>query len=262
MSSQQIPPAHPGRPASPSAVNSAISSAAAAVLPALRDAASKVDVDFDALFNTARLESGFNPNARARTSSATGLFQFIDATWLETLKRHGARHGIAPATRDEALALRRDPQVASLMAAEHMADNAEAIEARTGRAATTVDLYLAHFLGSGGAATFLAGLAGNPAAAAATMLPAAARANKAIFFDGGTPRTLQQVHDLLARRLDGPTATPLPGRGAPHPAPTLAHVLEARPLSASPKSGPKDLPAMESRRAAQVAYLLLADLGA
>jgi len=31
------------------------------------------------------------PPARAQTSSAAGLFQFVDQTWLATLKRHGAR---------------------------------------------------------------------------------------------------------------------------------------------------------------------------
>jgi hypothetical protein len=109
----------------------------------------------EALVSTARLESGFNPDARARTSSATGLFQFIDSTWLSTVSHHGARHGLNPTSRDEALSLRRDPLAASLMAASHMADNARQLQARLGRPADTVDLYLAHFLGAGGAVRFL-----------------------------------------------------------------------------------------------------------
>lgn len=35
--------------------------------------------------NTMRIESGGNPSARARTSSATGLFQFTEATWNDVM---------------------------------------------------------------------------------------------------------------------------------------------------------------------------------
>lgn len=184
-------------------------SASAAVLPALAAAAGRTGVPFDALFHTARLESGLNPDAKAKSSSATGLFQFIDSTWMATLAKHGARHGITPGSRAEALALRRDPGVASLMAAEHMADNAAALEAGLGQAASPTGLYLAHFLGSGGAVRFLKGLAAAPEAAAAELFPAAARANRPIFYAGGAARSLQDVYDLFTRRLGadaGPSA--------------------------------------------------------
>ena len=62
---------------------------------AIQQAAARTGVDFSYLLGQARIESGFDPNARARTSSATGLFQFIDQTWLGTVKRHGAEHGLA-----------------------------------------------------------------------------------------------------------------------------------------------------------------------
>ena len=161
-----------------------VSAAARSVLPALAEASRRTGVAFDALFNTARLESGFNPEARARTSSATGLFQFIDSTWLSTVSRHGAQHGLNPASREEALSLRRDPLAASLMAASHMADNARHLEAELGRPADTVDLYLAHFLGAGGAVRFLERLSTSPASPAAALLPDAARTNRSIFFAG------------------------------------------------------------------------------
>src|SRR5215510_8770581 len=48
---------------------------------------------FEYLLNTAIRESNLNPNAKARTSSATGLFQFIDQTWLGTMKQSGASLG-------------------------------------------------------------------------------------------------------------------------------------------------------------------------
>lgn len=238
---------------------SAVSSAAARVLPALQAAAQRTGVDFGALFNTARLESGFNPQARARTSSATGLFQFVDSTWLNTLARHGARHGINASSRGEALALRNDPAIASLMAAEHMADNAALLESKLGREAAPTDLYLAHFLGAGGAVEFLKGLAANPNASAASAFPAAARANRSIFFASGAPRSLQQVHDLFAARLNGgaPSANPVAAN------PVLAATAPASSLPALILAGAETggLPAMQPLQAARLAYLLLADMG-
>ncbi|MEG0819994.1 MAG: transglycosylase SLT domain-containing protein, partial [Brevundimonas sp.] len=53
---------------------------------AIRRASSTTGVDFDFLMKTARRESAMNPSARAGTSSASGLFQFIEQTWLATVK--------------------------------------------------------------------------------------------------------------------------------------------------------------------------------
>jgi hypothetical protein len=240
--------AAPGLPA-------ALSRAAGAVLPALEAAARATGADFSALFHTARLESGFRPAAKALTSSATGLFQFIDRTWLDTLARHGPRHGITAGSRAEALALRRNPYVASLMAGAHMAENRQRLEAALGRAAGALDLYLAHFLGAGGAARFLSALAADPGQAAAALLPAAARANRAIFFGPGGARSLAEVHGLLARRFAG-GADGAPGAGTAVPPPLLA---TGKPVPAAPAS--RDPDGTAARQAAQAAYLLLAELG-
>lgn len=214
---------------------------------------------FEALFNTARLESGLNPEAKARTSSATGLFQFIESTWLGTLARHGARNGLNPSSRQEALALRKDPYAASLMAAHHMADNASALADRIGRQPGQVDLYLTHFLGVGGAGDFLEALAAEPEQPAAQLMPAAARANRAVFFTAGRARSLAEVYDLFARKL-----------GAGEAAGTLAAVTtrqQGPALPAGPslpdivpdQTGAAEAQALQSAR---LAYLLLADLGA
>jgi hypothetical protein len=260
-----------------------VPAAARAVLPALAEASRRTGVAFEALFSTARLESGFNPDARARTSSAMGLFQFIDSTWLNTVSRHGARHGLTPASRDEALNLRRDPLAASLMAASHMADNARHLQAQLGRPADTVDLYLAHFLGAGGAVRFLERLSAAPDSAASELLPDAARANRSIFFAGGSPRSLREVHDLFARRLGAagpPDAAVLGGAlrsaavndgaagsdgaagdgGARNSRTQSAAVL---PVGVSALL-PTDTPGRHGAQAAMVAriaYLMLADLG-
>lgn len=243
-----------------------VSGAARAVLPALAAAAGRTGVDFTALYKTARLESGFNPAAKARTSSATGLFQFIDSSWLNMLARHGARHGLAPASRAEALALRNDPAAASLMAAEHMADNARLLESRLGREAGPTDLYLAHFLGPGGAVRFLQALQAAPDQAAATLLPAAARANRAIFFDAGQPRSLSEVHQLLAGRMEsaespaGYQVTAIrPSGPATQPSGTGTGPVEvAGGLSGDGAAGQ----ARGAVQMARLAYLLLADMGA
>lgn len=224
---------------------------ASAMLPWLAQAAARTGVDFDALVRTARLESGFDPGARARTSSATGLFQFIESTWLDVLARHGPRHGIMSATRSGALALRTDPGISALMAAEHMAENRSRLEAGLGRAAGSLDLYLAHFLGPAGALNFLRALADNPERAAADVLPAAARANRPIFFAAaGAARSLADVHSLLARRFDAPA----PSGPSPSHAAKAAGAPPAQHVAASP-------PPAAVRAAAQAAYLLLADLG-
>lgn len=232
--------------------------AAARVVPALAEAARRTGVPFEALFHTARLESGFNPDVRARTSSATGLFQFIDSTWLDTLARHGPRHGLTPTTREEALELRRDPYAASLMAAHHMADNAAVLAERTGRQPGQVELYLAHFLGAGGAAGFLERLSQAPETAAADVLPAASRANRAVFFTGGRARSLAEVYDLFARKLTGgdSAAAAMPSPAAPPLAPP------AGPLPSAPPPDQAEAAGARALHSARLAYLLLADLGA
>src|SRR4051812_36112667 len=189
------------------------------VTAAIQLASARTGGQFDYLFNQARVESSLNPDAHARTSSATGLFQFIEQTWLGMVKQPRAEHGPAaethaippgrnghyyvadPAMRREILDLRRQPEAASAMAAEFASDNGRYIERRLGRPAEPVDLYLAHFLGAGGASRFLRAHDANPRAAAAAMPPAAARAHPAGLFKP----------DRAAARL-APSPPPFPRR--------------------------------------------------
>jgi soluble lytic murein transglycosylase-like protein len=73
----------------------AVSSIRSVVESAIQRASSATGVDFTFLMGAAKRESGFNPAAKARTSSASGLFQFVDQTWLSTLKKHGSKYGYA-----------------------------------------------------------------------------------------------------------------------------------------------------------------------
>ena len=191
------------------------------VTQALQQASRATGTDFDYLLETARRESGLNPNAVAKTSSATGLFQFIEQTWLGTVKQFGAQHGLAaeaaqieqlpngryqiadPARKQEILALRKDPAIAATMAAELTQSSASQLESVLGRKPTSSELYTAHFLGASGASQILKANQTNPAAAAADQFPAAAKANKSIFYDrAGNPKSVSAVVTELGRLHD------------------------------------------------------------
>lgn len=249
------------------------------VVSAIREAASRTGMDFGALLQTARVESRLNPQAKAATSSASGLFQFIDSTWMSTLKRFGAQHGLNPSTREEAMALRNDPLAASLMAAEHMGENIRHLQSRLGRAVDATDAYLAHFLGIGGAGEFLKKLATTPDAPANSAFPSAAKANKSIFYAEGAARSFREIHQLFARKLG------LGGEVSSPPAIQQAPRLAAPPLSLMDEGPAADSATGESLMAAlmgdgnergtadflqsalppaakaRIAYLLLAELG-
>jgi hypothetical protein len=187
---------------------------------AIARAAQRTGIDFDYLLGQAKVESGLNASARAGTSSATGLYQFIEQSWLAVVKDHGAEHGLGwaansigrnasgrlsvsdPAARQAILNMRTDPEVASLMAAEHASDNKAALETTLGRDATGTDLYMAHFLGLGGAKQFLGAMQANPDRTAASMFPAAARANRNVFFErDGSARSLSEVYQRFGDKL-------------------------------------------------------------
>ena len=188
---------------------------ASPVRQAIANASSATGADFNFLLATAVRESSLNPRAEARTSSATGLFQFLDATWLNTLKRHGAKHGLAaeanmintssdgiayvenPALRRRLLDLRYDPEVSARMAAEFSNDNAEFIRARTGQEPQSGDLYAAHFLGAGGASELINAARNQPWARAADLFPAAASANRNVFYERGRAKSVIEVLEGL-----------------------------------------------------------------
>lgn len=225
--------------------------APADVVNAIRQASTTTGVDFGYLLQTAAAESSFDPQAQAGTSSARGLYQFIDSTWLDTLDKHGANYGlnaIAEAiTRDgngaavvsdagirrEILALRDNPMVSALMAAELAKDNQSSLEQKLGRSVGNAELAMAHFLGAGGAAKFLDALAANPDAQAANLLPAAAKANQAVFYSNGAAQTADQLFARIAGAFDAP-APPVtrpvePGQALPARAAATATIAAFAP---------------------------------
>lgn len=178
-------------------------------------------VDFDYLLQTAIRESSLNPQAKAQTSSATGLFQFLESTWLQVLKEEGPRLGYGdiasnitrtsggdytvadPAVKAQILEMRKDPQMAADLAAAFTKSNGEYLEGRFGRRPSAGELYIAHFLGAQGAERmFNAGLQ-DPDQIAANLFPKQAAANPTIFYSGGEARTIRDVYRVLVAKHEG-----------------------------------------------------------
>lgn len=197
-------------------VGSGTASSGTQARAAIARASQATGIDFQYLLAQAKLESSLDPTARAATSSAAGLYQFTQGTWLQTLGRHGADHGMAwvndaiqgggltdPGTRAQIMGLRYDPDTSAMMAAELASDNKADLTTQLGREPDAAELYMAHFLGSAGAGQFLAALATDPSQSAAAILPKAAAANRGIFFSGGAPRSVGAVMDLMRSKVAG-----------------------------------------------------------
>lgn len=154
-------------------------------------AAKMAGVDPKLMATMAAIESGFNWQVKAGTSSATGLFQFINSTWQTMLKKYGPKYGIPMNTQPT------DPRASALMGAEFIKENAAALKGVKPQL-TDTDLYLAHFLGAGGAKKLLSA---SPNANAVQLMPDAARANAPIFMNNGQPRTVAEVYAEINRRV-------------------------------------------------------------
>jgi len=178
--------------------------APAGVTSAIQAASTKTGVDFAYLMEKASAESSFNPTAKAKTSSATGLFQFIDSTWMGMVKKHGASHGIdASLDKQSLLELRKDPEIASMMAAEFAKGNKAHLEKTVGGDIGNTELYFAHFMGAGGASAFLNQLKQNPDGIAADTFPKAANANRNVFYDPstGNARSFSEIYDFFDKKF-------------------------------------------------------------
>ncbi|GAA6211765.1 hypothetical protein NBRC116602_15060 [Hyphomicrobiales bacterium 4NK60-0047b] len=185
---------------------------------ALKKAAAATGVDFQYLVDTAKRESGFRPTVKAPTSSASGLFQFIESTWLQMVKEKGPELGLKEAaaqitktssgkyrvndaeTRREILELRNKPEVAALMAGAFTQQNSETIEAKIGRKPTSGELYIAHFLGAHNGSKLIHASSLKPDMKAADLFPQAANSNKSLFYKSGNAVSVKGLYHNLVRR--------------------------------------------------------------
>lgn len=239
------------------------------ITAAVASAAKKTGVDFSFLMQKAQTESNFNPAAKAKGSSATGLYQFIDQTWLAMVKKYGDKHGlgeqaakidmqggkavVSDATaRKQILDLRKDPAISAMMAGEFTAENKDYLECSTNCDVGATELYLAHFMGAGGAAKFLNCRDANGNACAAQLFPQAAKANKAIFYDKqtGQARSLNQIYDLFAKKFSDGTSSPSNDRSAVPSAAASGSVLASATATRTPAS-PSDVAAQTLALSAQ-----------
>ena len=187
---------------------------------AIEKASAKTGADFDYLLKTAVRESSLNPSAKAGSSSAAGLFQFIEQTWLGMIKNHGAEHGLQDLAdqisqtkggrytvadrqvRRDILALRYDPEISAVMAGEFTQESQKALHGALGRDATGGELYAAHFLGPAGAVDLIQAAQRGETSAAA-LFPDAARSNRSIFYTkGGAARSPAEVLAVLTSKHD------------------------------------------------------------
>lgn len=186
-----------------------------------------VGADPTLLMAVADKESAFSTTVQAKTSSATGLYQFIEQTWLGVIYEFGTRHGLAnearligrsgrqftiadQSERQRILDLRREPYISALLAAEMLKRDTLRLEKAMGRHLTGGEIYLIHFLGPDAAQTFIETMEETPGTKAAELLPRPAQANRPIFYAdaGGETKTLSvsEVHkkfnDMIKVRLD------------------------------------------------------------
>jgi Transglycosylase SLT domain len=99
------------------------------------------------------VESNGDPNAKNSRSSATGLGQFLDETWLDLVRAY--RPDLARGrSQRETLELRREPELAREITMRFVERNVAMLKQR-GLPVTAGTVYLAHFAGGAGAVALL-----------------------------------------------------------------------------------------------------------
>ncbi|WP_373235805.1 hypothetical protein [Cohaesibacter celericrescens] len=182
---------------------------------AFEEASRTTGTDFDFLLHTAKRESDFNASVKAPTSSATGLFQFVEQTWLETMKEAGPELGYSNEAskitqvgnkyyvqdaqdRQQILDMRKDPKTSALLAGALASKNETLLEQRLDRSPSSGELYAAHFLGAQGSGRLIELAENKPDLDAYKVFPQQAQANRSIFFEkSGEAKSVEDVYDNL-----------------------------------------------------------------
>lgn len=190
----------------------------ARIAGAFKVASETTGTSFERLARTAARESDVRPDLASSTSSAKGLFQFVDQTWFELIKKEGPSVGLErladqissdgkggytiadPKEKAKILALKTDPLVSSIMAGRFTEANAKSLTESLGRAPSDGEVYAAHVLGASGAAKLVRMAETEPTTTASLAFPKAAAANPALFYGkDGKPRTAAELLGSLTR---------------------------------------------------------------
>ena len=250
-------------------ISGATTDIATRVTGAIRDAARATGAGFEYLLNTAMRESNLNPNAKAKTSSATGLFQFIDQTWLGTMKQSGAALGYgkyADAITQDAVRAATSVSDPAMRQRDHGAAQGPDRERRDGgrvrqfqrqgadrparpQADRRRTLHGAFPRRVRRGALHQRSRSATRTRRPRTLFPRAAHANTSIFYDKqGGARSLKQVYAGLvdaARRDRHARASP-PRSRPPKPRPTSAS--RAAPRAAARPAACRGAPSADRRR--------------
>ena len=214
----------------------------------IRMASDQSGADFTYMMKLAEAESSFVHTAKASTSSATGLYQFIEGTWSYMILNYGGKHGLGyfgpqvetykdelgrdqarvpnPLIRQALLDMRSNPQLAALFSADFQDENKAKEACYVDGTVTRTDLYLAHFLGPSDAVWFITEMKKDPKQSAPDTFPEEANYNQNVFYETKRgailrDRNLQEVYDSFARKFDEKSAqvvaTPPKPQTAPAP---------------------------------------------
>ena len=194
------------------------------ILAAIRLGSMRTGVEFSFLMELAAAESSFDPTSIAPKTAAAGLYQFKDETWLEAVRNYGKKYGMGvyaaqveeytddaghghlsihdPVIHEYVLALRHNPRVSALLAAEYVKYNRKRLTNTLDREPGHTELYLTHFFGTTGAISFLKTLYENPDRIADEVFPKAAKTNQAIFRPKSSrPRTVAEIYKMFQRKF-------------------------------------------------------------
>jgi hypothetical protein len=160
--------------------------------PLIESAAKMVGFDPKIALQVAGVESAFDPNVDNGT--AAGLFQFVKGTWKDMLTKYGPTYGISPNTP------RTDARANAILGICYLKENYEGLQKSLGGDITDLQLYMAHFLGLGGAKRFLSAPPGAPSSQ--YVEPLSFRNNPSVFMEKGRTRTVAEVLADMQRRMN------------------------------------------------------------
>lgn len=161
------------------------------VYNAIMNACTKTGADPATMLAFGDMESGFQPGISAKTSSATGLYQFVASTWQAMVTKYGARYNVGFGQINDATAN-------ALMGGQFLCDNVAILKSKGISNPTPGQCYIVHFAGSGGGPAMILAAQKTPDADATTLFPSAAGANRSIF----AGKSISQVVATLSAKAD------------------------------------------------------------